>query len=91
MSETAPIPKLNLDVARHLDEKARELETNGKNKFRVIAFKKAAAAVRSEPRNLWGVYRSGGIKGLEKIKGVGHRIAWDIVNQIQVPGGKTKK
>ena len=83
MSEIAPIPKLNLEVARHLKQKADDLEREGRDKFRVIAFRKAASAVRSESRDLWGVYRQGGLKGLQKIKGIGPKIAWDIVGQIK--------
>ena len=40
-------------------------------------------AVLKETRNLWGIYRSTGLKGLQKIPGIGQRIAWDIIKQIQ--------
>ena len=84
MSEAKEIPNLNREIAKHLIAKAGEMEKQGKNKFRVIAFRKAARSVRIETRNLWGVYRSGGLKALEKMPGVGHRIAWEIVNQFKM-------
>jgi len=84
MSEAKDVPDLNDKIAKHLYAKADEMEVQGKNKFRVIAFRKAARSVRTESRNLWGVYRSGGLKALEKIPGIGHRIAWEIVNQFKM-------
>ncbi len=83
MSEPTQIPALNLKVARHLEAKAQEFEQTGKESYRIWAFKKAAKAVRQEPRSLWGIYRSKGLKGLQGIKGIGHRIAWEIVNQFK--------
>ena len=83
MSEPGKIPDLNIKVARALSQKADELERQNKDKFRVIAHRRAAKVIRSEPRNLWGIYRSSGLKGLHKIKGVGHRIAWEIVSLVE--------
>ncbi|MFC1721925.1 hypothetical protein ACFL0Z_03355, partial [Patescibacteria group bacterium] len=46
MSKSFSIPDLNLKIARHLTTKADAMEKQGKNKFQVIAYRKAARTVR---------------------------------------------
>ena len=77
------VPELNIQVARHLSVQADKLERQGKNKFRIMAYRRAAQSVRSLEKSLWGIYGSRGLKGLQAVKGIGNRIAWDIVKQIR--------
>jgi DNA polymerase/3'-5' exonuclease PolX len=77
------IPELNQQIAANLVAQADTMLKSGKDKFKVLAYQKAARAINQEPRNLWGVYRAGGLKALQKIKGIGPRLAWVIVSQIK--------
>lgn len=77
------IPELNREIAGYLNAQADKMIKSGKDKFKVLAYQKAARAINQESRNLWGVYRSGGLKALQKIKGIGPRLAWVIVAQIK--------
>lgn len=68
----------NEDIAGRLDEASRILSEQGANRFRVHAYRHAAAALRELRRPISDVFAGEGIEGLEKIPGVGETIARSI-------------
>ena len=77
------IPELNLEIADFLKARAAAMEKKSSDKFKALAYHRAARAVGQEPRNLWGVFRSGGLSALQKIEGIGPRLAWVIIAQLK--------
>lgn len=65
----------NGSIARCLEETAELLQAQGANPFRVQAYRKAAATVRSLGQPVTEIYRVGGDEGLRKLPGIGDRLA----------------
>ena len=80
--EEKNIPALNKKIARQLSDKAEKLAGQGAQSYRITAYQKAAQAVANEPRNLWGVFRATGLKGLAKIPGIGPKIGGEIIGYL---------
>jgi len=66
---------LNRQIAGRLEEAARLLHEHDTDPFRVRAYVRAAASVRSWPESLPRIYRSRGIEALEELPAVGPSIA----------------
>jgi len=66
---------INRRIAGRLDEAADLLQTQGADRFRVNAYRRAAAAVRQWPEPLDQALRSQGLEGLEQVPGVGPSIS----------------
>ena len=66
---------INRRIAGRLEEAADLLQTQGADRFRVNAYRRAAAAVRTWPEALDQEFRSRGVEGLERVPGVGPSIA----------------
>ncbi len=77
----------NLKVAKILHEIADFLEMKGVQ-FKPRAYKRAAMAVESLSKDIGGIYKEEGLKGLDKIPGVGESIAKKIAEIIKT--GKLK-
>lgn len=78
----------NLEVAKILN-KIGELLTLKKVKWKPNAYKKAARTIQTLDRPIEEVYKTEGLKGLEKIPGVGKSIAKHIEEYLKT--GKIKK
>jgi hypothetical protein len=66
---------INRRIARRLEEAADLLQSQGADRFRLSAYRRAAATVRSWPESLDQTFHSAGLEGLEEIPGVGPGIA----------------
>lgn len=65
----------NAEVARVLYEIADLLEMKGEDRFRPIAYRRAAREIEALPEDIEEVWRSGGVARLRGIPGVGEAIA----------------
>ena len=65
---------LNQHIGGRLEELALLLEQQGANRFRVQAYRRAAATVRALAESVHGVYAREGLTGLEKLPDVGPTI-----------------
>ena len=68
----------NIEIARRLEEMADLLEAQGANRFRVEAYRRAAASVRYLPKPLSAIWQEQGDAGLRAVTGVGERLAWAL-------------
>lgn len=76
MSATNPTPlPENIRAARLLDEVATLLEEQRANRFRVLAYRRAARLVRALRRPVSGILAAEGVEGLERLPDVGPVIA----------------
>jgi DNA polymerase/3'-5' exonuclease PolX len=66
---------LNAEVAARLDEVAAVLADQGANPFRVAAYRRAAATVRSWPRSVAELARERGAAGLAELPDIGESLA----------------
>lgn len=80
----------NKEIAKNLFQIAEILEVidSAKNRFRVLAYEKAAQTVENMSRELSEIYRGGGKSALEEIEGIGESIALSI--EEMVVKGKSK-
>lgn len=65
----------NSQVARRLEELANLLENQGANPFRVNAYRQGARAIAALPEPVFDLYAREGIEGLDRIPGIGSRLA----------------
>lgn len=69
----------NKEIGQNLYQIAKVLELgNEKDRFRIVAYERAAQAVENYSEDIGAVYRRGGLKELEEIPGVGKSIAEKI-------------
>ena len=73
----------NAHVARRLEELAQILEIQHANPFRIGAYRRGAQAIANLPEPVEAVYQRAGIEGLERIPGIGHRLAIAIRNLLE--------
>ena len=66
---------LNLKIARSLDEVAQILSEQGANRYRVQAYRNAAANLRRLPKSADEIFKEGGEPGLRNIPAIGPRLA----------------
>ncbi len=59
------------------------LEINGENRFRVLAYQKAALTIGDLGTECSDIYNSGGTKALEEIPGIGKDLAQKIAEMIE--------
>ncbi len=79
--------RLNADIAEVFLSKARALQDKGdRYKFRSYAYFRAGKAIQSLDRGLDDIYQHGWLTGLQKIKGVGNRLAHDIEAELKKRG-----
>jgi DNA polymerase (family X) len=67
--------RLNEDIAGRLEEVGRILRDQGADRFRVLAYRRAAAVVRQLDRPIDELFREGGAEALEALPRIGPRIA----------------
>lgn len=75
--------QFNVMIADKFEQKAQELFADEKKKFRGFAYHKAAKAVRTLNESLLDIYSHGWLVGLQKIDGIGNRIAHEIETEIK--------
>jgi len=77
------MPSVNQQISTIFYNKAKLLENKGeKYKFRVISYLKAAQAVAELEVGVDEIYKRSWLVGLQKIKGIGNRLAHDIENEL---------
>jgi DNA polymerase/3'-5' exonuclease PolX len=70
---------INRRIAKLFYAKAEILKAKGeKYKFRSLAYFKAVQALSKQKRGLDDIYKHGWLRGLEKIDGIGNRLAHEI-------------
>ena len=80
---------INRELSRILREIADLKEIVGENRFKVVAYQRAAQNVANISEDLEKIYKEGGIKGLDRIEGIGKAIAGHIEDYIKT--GKVKE
>jgi DNA polymerase/3'-5' exonuclease PolX len=83
---------INQQVAALFYAKADTLKARGdKYKFRSLAYIRAAQAIAKLDRGLDEIYAHGWLTGLEKIEGIGNRLAHEIETELKRRGLAKKK
>jgi putative hydrolase len=75
--------KPNQLIAEHLREIAALLEQQEANRFRVAAYRKAAATIEALPHDVSLLFRTEGFHGLTSLPGVGTQIGGTIAEMIR--------
>ncbi len=88
---TAPIP-LNREIANVFRKKADRLyaKAGGSYFFRARAYEQAADAIDILDESLADMYQRSWIVGIQKVEGVGNRIAHDIERELMKQGIQRK-
>ena len=73
----------NSQIARRLDELATLLETQRANPFRVHAYRRGAMAISGLSEPVCDLCAREGIEGLERIPGIGHRLALAVRSMLE--------
>ena len=83
---------INQQIAALFYAKAAILKARGdKYKFRSLAYIRAAQAITKLNRGLDEIYAHGWLVGLEKIEGIGNRLAHEIETELKKRGLVKKK
>jgi putative hydrolase len=75
MQREPAVLRINEQIAGRLEEVARLLQDQGADPYRVAAYMRAAASVRSTPEPLDQIFRDHGLDGLQALPRVGESIA----------------
>jgi DNA polymerase (family 10) len=78
----------NQQIAKILKNTSTILELQNENRFKVIAYERAAEVISNLTKDLADIYKEGGIKALEEVPGVGISIAEKIEELLKT--GKMK-
>ncbi|KAF0132702.1 MAG: DNA polymerase (family X) [Candidatus Saganbacteria bacterium] len=81
----------NSEIAKILWEVSELLEFKSENPFKIRAYQKAARNIEGLPLSLEESYKSGGIKALKEIPGIGEAIAEHIEEIIKTGDFKKRK
>ncbi|MFH1366517.1 MAG: helix-hairpin-helix domain-containing protein [Patescibacteria group bacterium] len=77
---------INQEIAAVFRLKADKLNMTDKNKYRVISLRKAASALENLDRGVDEIYKHTWLPGLEKIEGIGNRLAHAIEAELRKRG-----
>lgn len=78
---------VNTDIAAVFYQKASILQGKGeRHKFRALAYIRAAKAIEGLDRGLDEMYAHGWLVGLQRIPGIGNRLAHDIETELKKRG-----
>jgi DNA polymerase/3'-5' exonuclease PolX len=78
---------INRDIAALFRQKAEALQTKGTQyQFRAVAYVRAAQSIERLAEGLDEIYRRSWLVGLQKIEGIGNRLAHDIENELRRRG-----
>jgi DNA polymerase (family X) len=75
----------NQQIAERLEEVARLLDARRANRFRIMAYQRAAATLRRLNEPVISIIRETGVDGLEKLPGIGTALA-RVILQIATTG-----
>lgn len=75
----------NITIASVFQKIAQFLELKGENPFRIRSYTKAAQTIQSLPEELESIYARGGLKELQRLPGIGTRMA-DKIEQLLTQG-----
>lgn len=81
-ASTAPVPEENRRIAERLREAADLLQARGATHYAVSAYRNAAEAVASHPRDVRRIHEAEGLKGLDAIPRIGLGIASAIAEML---------
>lgn len=85
-------PEINRQIAALFFAKSARLKDKGeKYKFRSLSYYRAAEAIGRLDQGLDEIYRHGWLNGLNKINGVGNRLAHEIEAELKKRGLTDKK
>ena len=74
----------NAQIARILYEIAKMLQMRAEgNRFRPVAYQRAARSIELLPTSIYRVYKKGGLKAIDGIPGVGESISGKIEELIK--------
>ncbi len=83
---------INQEIAALFQAKGDILFVKGdKYKFRALAYSRAAKVIEKLDRSLDEIYAHGWLVGLEKIEGIGNRLAHEIETELKKRGLAKKK
>lgn len=74
---------VNQELVKLLQEMAELKEVLGENRFKVVAYQRAAENLNYASEDLADIYRQKGLKGLDEIDGVGEAIAGHIEEYLK--------
>ncbi|PIY97121.1 MAG: radical SAM protein [Candidatus Kerfeldbacteria bacterium CG_4_10_14_0_8_um_filter_42_10] len=74
---------LNKEVAAKFYQRARDIQESGENRYKEWAYRKAAWAIDDLNESLADIYKKGWLVGLQKIEGIGNRLAHEIEKEIR--------
>ena len=80
--------EVNHKVAVAFRLKADSYEQQKKDLYRIMAFRKAANALEQHPESLDNMYKRSWLKGIEKIAGIGPRLARAVETELKKLGIK---
>ncbi|MFA6098664.1 MAG: hypothetical protein WCV50_02725 [Patescibacteria group bacterium] len=78
------IPEINKQIADIFSSKAASLISKGERyRFRALAYSRAARAIESLNEGLDDIYARSWLVGLQRINGIGNRLAHEIENELK--------
>lgn len=78
---------INQQIAEVFYGKERALSAKGeKYKFRALAYRRAAQAIENLDQGLDRIYQHSWLTGLEKVEGIGNRLAHEIEHELKKMG-----
>jgi len=81
--------EINDQIAKKFFSKAQDLRSKGgKFKYRAMSYFKAAQAIEQLDRGVDKIYKHSWLVGLQKIEGIGNRLAHEIENELKLRGIK---
>lgn len=75
---------INKKIAEKFHLKARELQETGGNHYKEWAYRKAAWQIDDLKQSLYDIYKRSWLVGLQKIKGIGNRLAHEIETYLKI-------
>ncbi len=76
--------EINRRIAGNFYEKSRLLQKKGdKYKYRALSYIKAARAIEQLDKGVDKIYKKSWLAGLQKINGIGNRLAHEIENELK--------
>lgn len=73
----------NAEIAATFETIGTILDLLGENKFRILAYRKAALVVAALPRDVADIYREGGTKALQEIGGIGKDLSQKMEEMVK--------
>jgi len=76
--------EINRKIVNLFYQKSSVLKNKGdRHKYRALSYYRAARAIERLDKGLDEIYRRGWLAGLQKINGIGNRLAHEIENELK--------